>query len=72
MSITSYLGIDVGSVTTKLAVVDENGKYDKKIGTCYFIRAKDGGWFGAYSNMFWWCELDVDNRWFNQLMEERH
>lgn len=22
-----YLGIDVGSVTTKLAVVDENGKY---------------------------------------------
>ena len=27
MSITSYLGIDVGSVTTKLALVDENGKY---------------------------------------------
>ena len=22
-----YLGIDVGSVTTKLAVIDENGKY---------------------------------------------
>ena len=27
MSITSYLGIDVGSVTTKLAVVDEKGQY---------------------------------------------
>lgn len=27
MAITSYLGIDVGSVTTKLAVVDEHGKY---------------------------------------------
>ena len=27
MSVTSYLGIDVGSVTTKLAVVDEKGQY---------------------------------------------
>lgn len=27
MSLTTYLGIDVGSVTTKLALVDENGKY---------------------------------------------
>ena len=27
MSLTVYLGIDVGSVTTKLALVDENGKY---------------------------------------------
>ena len=27
MSINAYLGIDVGSVTTKLALVDENGKY---------------------------------------------
>ena len=27
MSLTVYLGIDVGSVTTKLAIVDENGKY---------------------------------------------
>ena len=27
MSLTSYLGIDVGSVTTKVAIVDENGKY---------------------------------------------
>ena len=27
MSIVSYLGIDVGSVTTKLALVDEKGKY---------------------------------------------
>lgn len=27
MSINVYLGIDVGSVTTKLAIVDENGKY---------------------------------------------
>ena len=50
--------------------VDENGKYDKQIGTCYFIRTKEGGWFSAYSNMFWWCELDVDNRWYNKLVKE--
>ena len=50
--------------------VDENGKYDKQIGTCYFIRTQDGGWFGACSNMFWWCELDVDNRWYNELIKE--
>ena len=31
MSLTVYLGIDVGSVTTKLALVDEHGKYvDRK------------------------------------------
>lgn len=50
--------------------VGENGKYDKQIGTCYFIRTKSGGWFGACSNMFWWCELDVDNRWYNELIKE--
>ena len=50
--------------------VDENGKYDKQIGTCYFIRTKSGGWFGACSTMFWWCELDVDNRWYNELIKE--
>ena len=27
MSLDVYLGIDVGSVTTKLALVDEKGKY---------------------------------------------
>lgn len=27
MSLTVYLGIDVGSVTTKLALIDETGKY---------------------------------------------
>lgn len=27
MALTTYLGIDVGSVTTKLALVDENGKH---------------------------------------------
>ena len=27
MAKTVYLGIDVGSVTTKLAVIDENGQY---------------------------------------------
>ena len=27
MSLNTYLGIDVGSVTTKLALVDEEGKY---------------------------------------------
>ena len=50
--------------------VDENGKYNKQIGTCYFIRTKSGGWFGVCSNMFWWCELDVDNRWYNELIKE--
>ena len=50
--------------------VDEKGKYDKQIGTCYFIRTKSGGWFSAYANMFWWCELDVDNRWYNELIKE--
>ena len=50
--------------------IDENGKYDKQIGTCYFIRTKDGGLFSACSNMFWWCELDVDNRWYNELIKE--
>ena len=51
--------------------VDEKGKYDKEIGTCYFIRTKAGGWFSAYSNMFWWSELDVDNRWYNELIKEK-
>ena len=50
--------------------VDENGKFDKQIGYCYFIRTKEGGWFGAGCNMFWCCELDVDNRWYNKLIEE--
>lgn len=51
--------------------VDENGKYDKQIGTCYFIRTKSGSWFSAYAKMFWWCELDVDNRWYNELIKEQ-
>ena len=50
--------------------VNENGKYDKTIGYCYYLRTKDGGWFGANARCFWWCELDVDNRWYNQLIEE--
>lgn len=50
--------------------LDEKGKYDKAIGTCYFIRTKSGGWFSAYAKMFWWCELDVDNRWYNELIKE--
>ena len=49
--------------------VDKNGKYDREIGYCYFIRTKDGGWFGA-NNGFWNCELDVDNRWYNELVKE--
>ena len=50
--------------------VDENGKYDKQIGTCYFIRTKEGSWFGANARCLWWCELDVDNRWYNELVKE--
>ena len=50
--------------------VDEHGKFDKQIGYCYFIRTKSDGWFGAGCNMFWACSLDVDNRWYNQLIEE--
>ena len=49
--------------------VDEKGKYDKSIGYCYFIRTKEGGWFGANTRLFY-CLLDVDNRWYNQLIEE--
>ena len=50
--------------------VDENGKYDKSIGYCYFIRTKAGGWFGANARLLCWCELDVDNRWYNKLVKE--
>ena len=50
--------------------VDESGKYDKQIGTCYFIRTKSGGWFGV-NTRFWWCELDVDNRWYDELIKEQ-
>ena len=50
--------------------VDEKGKYDRSIGYCYFIRTKEGGWFSANARCFWWCELDVDNRWHNELIKE--
>ena len=50
--------------------VDENGKYDRSIGYCYFIRTKAGGWFGANARLLCWCELDVDNRWYNELVKE--
>ena len=58
------------TIIFRAKAVDENGKYDKQIGACYFIRTKEGGWFSACSNMFWWCELDVDNRWYNELIKE--
>ena len=48
--------------------VDESGKYDKRIGYCYFIRTEDGRWFGV--NSFWASELDVDNRLYNLLIAE--
>ena len=48
--------------------VDKNGKYNREIGYCYYLRTKDGGWFGV--NYFWSCELDVDNRWYNELVKE--
>ena len=47
-----------------------NGKPDEDIGECYFIRTLSGGWFGALSAPFFWCELDVDNRWYDVLIEE--
>ena len=49
--------------------VDKNGKYNKNIGYCYYLRTIEGGWFGA-NNGFWNCELDVDNRWYNELVKE--
>ena len=49
--------------------VDENGKYNREIGYCYYLRTKDGGWFGA-NNGFWNCKLDVDNRWYDDLTKE--
>ena len=50
--------------------VDENGKYDRSIGYCYYLRTKEGGWFGANARLLCWCELDVDNRWYNELVKE--
>ncbi len=50
--------------------VDENGKYDRSIGYCYYLRTKEGGWFGANARLLCWCELDVDNRWYNKLVKE--
>ena len=50
--------------------VNEKGKYDRNIGYCYCIRTKKGGWFGAKARCLWWCELDVDNRWYNELLKE--
>ena len=50
--------------------VDENGKYDRSIGYCYYLRTKEGGWFGANARLLCWCELDVDNRWYNGLVKE--
>ena len=48
----------------------EQGNTDAQteIGYCYYLRTKDGGWFGV--NYFWPCELDVDNRWYNELVKE--
>ena len=58
------------TIIFRAKAVDEDGKYDKQIGSCYFIRTKEGGWVGACSDMFWRCELDVDNRWYNELIKE--
>ena len=52
--------------------VDDTGKYDNDIGTCYFIRTTAGGWYILHSEMFWQCELDVDNRWYNGWYQELH
>ena len=49
--------------------VDEKKKKKKSIGYCYFIRTKSGGWFGANTRLFY-CLLDVDNRLYNELIEE--
>ena len=49
--------------------VNKKGKYNREIGYCYYLRTKEGGWFGA-NNGFWNCELDIDNRWYNELVKE--
>lgn len=59
------------TVIFKAHAVDDDGNFDKDIGDCYFIRTKSGGWFGALADMFFWCELDVDNRWYNDLIKEK-
>ena len=67
----SYWLFDTKQTTIYRAyAVDEKGKYDRSIGYCYFIRTKEGGWFSANARCFWWCELDVDNRWHNELIKE--
>ena len=48
--------------------VDKNGKYNKNIGYCYYLRTIEGCWFGV--NSFWPCELDIDNRWYNELVKK--
>lgn len=58
------------TVIYRAYAVDEKGKYDRSIGYCYFIRTKEGGWFSANARYLWWCELDVDNRWYNELLKE--
>ena len=58
------------TVIYRAYAVDKKGKYDRNIGHCYFIRTKKGGWFGANNKCLWWCELDVDNRWYNELLKE--
>lgn len=43
----------------------------KKCGdSCYFLRTKSEGWFGCLCDFLMWCELDVDNRWYNELIKE--
>lgn len=47
----------------------ESGEGDDLV-TCYFLRTKSGSWFGALSG-FLDSELDVDNRWYNKLIENK-
>lgn len=59
------------TIIFKAQAVDDEGNFDAEIGDCYFIRTQSGGWFGALANLFFWCELDVDNRWYNKLIKEQ-
>lgn len=43
---------------------------DAFVDTSELKTTNTGGWFSAYAKMLWWCELDVDNRWYNELIKE--
>jgi len=57
------------TIIFKAVAVDKEGKYDREIGYCYFLKTLSNRWFGAFA-WLWDSLLDVDNRWYNELIKE--